>query len=201
MLKVGLTGSIAVGKSYVCDILEENGCAVLDADQTARDVVKRGTPGLAGIVDAFGDSVLTSEGDLDRSALGRIVFRDDTQRQLLNSILHPLIIEAQDSWLREREAEGKASVAVIDAALMIESGSYKRFDKLVVVWCDSDIQLQRLMDRDSIGKEEALRKIGSQMTQEEKKSYANYLIDTSEGFSSTRGNTEKVLGLLLEIDG
>src|SRR5438034_11821283 len=105
MLKVGLTGSIAVGKSFVCDVFRELGCQVLDADKIAREVVSGGTPGLSTIVEKFGEKVLKSDGELDRSKLGAIVFAEEKKRKLLNSIVHPLVIEEQDKWLRERERE------------------------------------------------------------------------------------------------
>ena len=122
MLKVGLTGSIAVGKSFVCSVFSELGCHVLDADITAREVVMPGTRGLASVVEHFGHEVITENGTLDRSKLGAIVFADESKRTLLNSIVHPLVIEAQDAWLRERESEDPGGIAIIDAALMIESG-------------------------------------------------------------------------------
>lgn len=192
MLKVGLTGSIAVGKSYVCSILGELGCHVLDADQTARDVVKPGTEGLEQIVEEFGYDVLTSFGDLDRKKLGAIVFSDEKKRELLNLIVHPLVIKAQDRWIHEREEIDPEGIVVVDAALMIESGGYRRFDKLIVVWCDAAIQLQRLMLRDDLTEEEAQKRIDSQMSQEEKKGYADHLIDTSHGFDDTRKQTVEV---------
>ena len=179
MLKVGLTGSIAVGKSYVCKLLAADGFEVLDADQTARDVVKKGAKGLEKVVEAFGEEVLTSGGELDRKALGKIVFADDEKRQLLNSILHPLIISAQDVWMRQLKKEKPDSIGVVEAALMIESGSYKRFDEIVVVWCDQDVQISRLMKRDGISRRDAVQKISAQMSQDEKKNYASVLIDTS----------------------
>jgi dephospho-CoA kinase len=186
MLKVGLTGSIAVGKSYVCRVFRELGCDVLDADQTAREVVRAGTEGLRQIVSYFGESVLQANGELDRAKLGSIVFADREKLEKLNSIVHPLVFEAQDQWLKDREAENPNGIAIIDAALMIESGGYKRFDKLIVVWCEPAIQLERLMARESITQAEAMRRIETQMPQEEKKKYANYLIDTSKGYEDTR---------------
>src|SRR5437868_12894663 len=143
MLKVGLTGSIAVGKSFVCDVLRGCGIHVLDADQTARDVVAPGTKGLAGIVEAFDYEILQPDGSLDREKMAKLVFADETRRKLLNSIVHPLVIEAQDRWIRDREAKDAGGIAVVDAALMIESGGYKRFDKLIVVWCRPELQLAR----------------------------------------------------------
>ena len=186
MLKVGLTGSIAVGKSFVCSVLRELGCHVLDADVTAREVVAKGTPGLAAIVREFGEGVLTEAGDLDRKKLGAIVFADADKRQKLNSIVHPLVIEAQDRWISDVEKTDSDGIVVIDAALMIESGGYKRFDKLIVVWCNSAIQLERLMRRDGLSESEAKERVAAQMPQDEKKKFADLLIDTSAGFEDTR---------------
>jgi dephospho-CoA kinase len=192
MLKVGLTGSIAVGKSYVCACLRELGAFVLDADQTAREVVARGSKGLALIAEKFGAEVLTESGELDRASMGAIVFADERKRELLNSIVHPLVIEAQDAWLAEKERENERGVAVIDAALMIESGGYKRFTKLIVVWCEPQIQLQRLMLRNNLSEAEARKRIKAQMPQEEKKRYADFLIDSSGGFENTKQQTIEV---------
>ncbi len=189
MLKVGLTGSIAVGKSYVCEIFRELGTFVLDADQTAREVVEPKSEGLRLIVENFGREVLLPNGELDRIKLGAIVFVDEAKRQLLNSIAHPLITEKQDEWLWYIGRENENAICVIDAALMIESGGYNRFEKLIVVWCESKIQLQRLMLRNNLSKEEALRRIRSQMPQEEKKRYADFLIDTSGSFEAVRKQT------------
>ena len=192
MLKVGLTGSIAVGKSYVLEILRELGAFVLDADQTAREVVAPGSKGLALIAEKFGRDVLTDAGELDRAKMGALVFADEARRQLLNSIVHPLVFEAQDAWLAEKESENPRGIAVIDAALMIESGGYKRFTKLIVVWCEPEIQLQRLMLRNNLSEAEALKRIKAQMPQEEKKRFADFLIDTSGGFENTRKQTIEV---------
>jgi dephospho-CoA kinase len=192
MLKVGLTGSIAVGKSYVCEVLRELGAFVLDADQTAREVVEPKTRGWQLIVENFGQTVLQSDQTLDRAKLGEIVFADEAKRQLLNSIVHPLVFEAQNKWLAEREAENPKGIAVIDAALMIESGGYKRFEKLIVVWCQPEIQLNRLMERNNLAQAEAEKRIQAQMPQQEKKRFADYLIDTSAGFETTRTQTVEI---------
>ena len=193
MLRVGLTGSIAVGKSFVLRTFRELGCAVLDADRVAREVVEPGTTGLARIVDAFDESILRPDGSLDRGKLGSIVFADEKKRLLLNSIIHPLVFEVQDKWLSQREAEDPDGIAIVDAALMIESGGYRRFDKLIVVWCEPDLQLQRLMARDSLDRPEAEKRIAAQMSQAEKKSYADFLIDTSRGYEDARRQTAEVL--------
>jgi dephospho-CoA kinase len=192
MLRAGLTGSIAVGKSFVSSVFAELGCHVLDADRTAREVVAPGSIGLHAIADEFGSEVLQPDGALDRAKLGAIVFGDETKRARLNEILHPLIIAAQDDWMRQREREDARGTGMVDAALMIESGSYKRFDKLIVVHCRAELQLERLVKRDGLTVAEAGRRIAAQMPQEEKKKFADYLIDTSNGFAEARAQASAV---------
>ena len=199
MLRVGLTGSIGVGKSFVTSIFEELGCHVLDADLTAREVVMPGTPGLQAITREFGEEILNTDGTLDRKRLGALVFADENRRQRLNHILHPFIIARQDEILREWEREDPEGIGIVDAALMIESGGYKRFDKLIVVHCRPEVQLERLMLRDKLSRDEALRRINSQMPQEEKQKFADYLIDTSDGYESTRAQTEAVNQKLIRV--
>jgi dephospho-CoA kinase len=198
MLRVGLTGSIAVGKSFVSGVLAGLGCHVLDADETAREVVEPDSPGLQEVVATFGDNVLKGDGTLDRSALGALVFADANKRAILNSILHPYIIAQQDERLREWEALDPNGISIVDAALMIESGGYKRFDKLIVVHCRTDVQLERLMTRDNLTRSEAERRIAAQMLQEEKKKFADYLIDTSDGFEAARERAAEVYSRLRE---
>jgi dephospho-CoA kinase len=192
MLRVGLTGSIAVGKSFVTSVFAELGCRVLDADQTAREVVLPGAPGLEALVKAFGEEVLRDNGTLDRERMASLVFADEEKRQRLNNILHPFIIARQDEILREWEIEDPDGIGIVDAALMIESGGYKRFDKLIVVHCRPEVQLERLMLRNGISLAEAQRRIDSQMPQQEKQKFADYLIDTSDGFEPARKRTFEV---------
>ena len=199
MLHVGLTGSIGVGKSFVASVFEELGCHVLDADHTAREVVMPDTPGLAAITHEFGEEILNPDGTLNRKQLGALVFADESRRQRLNHLLHPFIIARQDEIMREWEAEDPNGTGIIDAALMIESGGYKRFDKLIVVHCRPEVQLERLMLRDKLSRDEALRRINSQMPQEEKLRFADYLIDTSDGFDSTRAQIISVHQQLIRV--
>jgi dephospho-CoA kinase len=199
MLRVGLTGSIGVGKSFVSGVLAELGCRVLDADETAREVVEPGSVALRDVVAAFGAEFLKDNGSLDRSRLGALVFADSDKRTKLNSILHPYIIAKQDERLREWEAIDPQGIAIVDAALMIESGGYKRFDKLIVVHCRPEVQLRRVMERNNLSRDEAEKRIGAQMSQEEKKRFADYLIDTSDGFEAARKRTAEVYGELRAI--
>jgi dephospho-CoA kinase len=186
LLKIGLTGSIAVGKTFVTEVFRELGCFVLDADRTAREVVSPGTIGWRQIVENFGASVLASDGQIDRAKLGAIVFADAEKRLLLNSIVHPLVFDRQNEWLAQIEAENPQVIAIIDAALMIESGGYKRFDKIIV-------------KRNNFSRAEAEQRIAAQMSQEEKKRYADFLIDSSEGFDETKRQIEDVFKKLAAL--
>jgi len=199
MLRVGLTGSIAVGKSYVASVFAELGCHVLDADETAREVVLPGSPGLTAVANAFGEEVLNPDGTLNRQQLGALVFADEEKRQQLNYLLHPFIIARQDEILREWESADPDGIGIVDAALMIESGGYKRFDKLIVVHCRPEVQLERLMLRNGLTREEAQRRINSQMPQEEKQKFADYLIDTSDGYELARARTLDVYKQLRQL--
>jgi len=199
MLRVGLTGSIAVGKSFVGSVFVELGCHLLDADKTAREVVKPGTEGLKLIVDEFGPEVLQADGTLDRKAVGAIIFANPEKRQRLNAILHPRIIERQDEMLHRWEEKDAHGIGIVDAALMIESGGYRRFDKVIVVHCRPEVQLERLMLRQGLSLEEARTRIDSQMPQAEKQKFADYLIDTSDGFELTRKRTKEVYDQLSQI--
>jgi dephospho-CoA kinase len=201
MLRVGLTGSIAVGKSFVASVFAELGCHVLDADQTAREVVLPGAPGLKAVVEAFGEKILNPDGTLNRQRMAELVFADEEKRQKLNHILHPFIIARQDEILREWEKEDPDGIGIVDAALMIESGGYRRFDKLIVVHCRPEVQLERLMLRNGLARDEAQRRIDSQMPQAEKQKFADYLIDTSDGFELTRQRTVEIYKDLLRLAG
>ncbi len=199
MLKVGLTGSIAVGKSFVAETFSEMGCYVLDSDQSAREVVEPNTKGWKAIVENFGVEIIRLDKTIDREKLGAIVFADEKKRQLLNSIVHPLVFEKHEQWLQDIEKKDVDAIAIIDAALMIESGSYKRFDKIIVVWCEAEIQIQRLMRRNSFNRSEAIKRINAQMSQDEKKNHADFLIETSKGYEETRKIVKEVYDLLTFI--
>jgi len=186
MLKVGLTGSIAVGKSYVLSVLAQLGCVTFDADKIAHLVMERGRPAYDDIVREFGETVLAVDGSIDRKKLGAIVFGDEGRRRRLNEIVHPRVIEEQNRLLAEAEARNPNGIVVIDAALMIESGGYKRFDKLIVVYCDRDTQIERLIRRADITRQEAEQRLAAQMSSEEKLRYADYRINTDGTFEETR---------------
>jgi dephospho-CoA kinase len=199
MLKIGLTGSIAVGKSFVVSVLKDLGCAVFDADKIAHSVMTPGKAAYLDIVNEFGEGVLADDRTIDRAKLGAIVFADAARRQRLNEIVHPRVIEEQNRLLADIEAANPNGIAIIDAALMIESGGYKRFDKLIVVFCDRETQIERLMQRNHISREDAERRIAAQMPSEEKRKYADYEIDTTGTFEEVRERTRQVYNTLLTL--
>ena len=192
MLRVGLTGSIAVGKSFVSGVLAGLGCHVVDSDELARKVVEPGTEGLRKVAGAFGAGIIREDGTLDRAALGAVVFGGEEKRALLNSILHPLIMAEQDALLNEWEQEDPRGVGIVDAALLVESGGFRRFDKLIVVHCRPEVQLERLMRRNGLSREDALARINAQLPQAEKLKHADFAVDTSGSFEETRARVGEV---------
>ncbi len=197
MLKVGLTGGIATGKSFILSVFRELGCEVIDADLVAHQVMEPGRPAFDEIVAHFGEDVIGHDGKLDRGRIGALVFADRAQREKLNSIVHPRVFEAQAEWFSEIEGRNPDAIAVVDAALMIETGSWRRFDKLIVAWCAPELQLQRLIQRNSLTEEQARARIAAQMPSDEKLKFADYAIDTSRGFADTRSQVEAVYRQLL----
>lgn len=199
MLRVGLTGGIASGKTYVVGLLREFGCEVLDADVTAHEVMKPGQPAFAEILAHFGREILDAEGRIDRARLGAIVFADAEARAKLNAIVHPRVYEAQAQWLAAVAAQDPDGIAVIDAALMIETGSWRRFDRIVVVHCQPEIQLERLMQRNHLAREAAMARILAQLPTAEKLRHADFAIDTSAGFEETRRQVTALYRQLREL--
>jgi dephospho-CoA kinase len=195
MLKVGLTGGIACGKTVVRRRLEERGIPTLDADAVVHRLLQAETDVTRRIAETFGETVIAPDGSVDRKALGGIVFADEEARKKLNSIVHPGVWREVERFFDERE---KASdpVAVVDAALMIETGSYRRYDRLVVVHCRPELQLERLMARDGLSREDAERRIRSQMPIEQKLPFADFLVDTSGTIEETLKRTDDLASRL-----
>lgn len=186
-LLVGLTGGIATGKSTVSMMFAHLGAKIVDADLLAREVVMPGQPAHAEIVREFGPDVLQEDGSLDRKRLGAIVFADSTKRKRLEEITHPAIYRRQQRILSVYDEEGFQGIVIWDAALLIESGSARGMDRVVVVVADPATEFERLMKRDGFAQEEARRRIASQMPLAEKVKVADYVIDNS----GTRAETER----------
>ena len=175
---IGLTGGIASGKTSVALMLEQLGAAVVDADLLAREVVQPGEQALDQIVAAFGTGVLNGDGSLNRAALAEIVFSDPAARRVLESITHPAIRARADQKLAALREQGVPAVFYV-APLLIEAGNSARVDEIWVVYLDRESQLARLMARDSLDRDAALRRIASQMPMEEKRKLGRVVIDNS----------------------
>lgn len=196
MLTVALTGGIACGKSVVAKILEEKGCFVQSADLIAHELLNPGTPAWEEVAAHFGPGVLNPDKTVNRGKLGSIVFADEKELRRLNAIIHPRVLEKEEDAIRDLESKGRTGIYVSEAALTIEAGFQKRFDKIVVVFCAEDVQIQRLMARDGIGRPEALRKIRSQMPVRQKLEYADYTVDTSGPLAETVEQAERLFAQL-----
>ncbi len=186
-LLVGLTGSIATGKSTVSQMFAHLGARVIDADLLAREVVMPGQPAYTKIVDTFGPGVVQESGHLDRKALGAIVFTDGARRKRLEEITHPAIRMHQQRILSALEEEAFEGIVIWDVALLFESGEVDRMDRVVVVYSDPETERARLMARDGSSEADASLRIASQMPITEKAKRADHVIDNS----GTRAHTER----------
>ncbi|MHC9540219.1 MAG: dephospho-CoA kinase [Vulcanimicrobiota bacterium] len=192
-MRIGVTGGIASGKSFVASILEGLGAFVVDADEVYHGLIKKGMPLFNGIVARWGDAVL-EDGHLDRKRLGAIVFREPDERRYLEEITHPVIITAIEEQLQEA---GNAP-AVLVAPLLLEAGQKHLVDRIWLVIADSEVRISRLMARETLSREDALQRIGSQMTDEEKMKQASEIIDNN---GTPEETTEQVKKLWERVKG
>ena len=186
MYRIGLTGSIATGKSTVTNMLKELGAFVIDCDKTARDVVAPGTRGLAKIEAAFGKDAVAADGSMDRVYIGDLVFRNPEMKKRLENILCPLMFEAMDAELLRLERAGATPVVFLDMPLLYEVKYDSYVDEVWLVYVPFEVQLSRLMKRNGYTKEEALLRIHSQISVDKKKSLAQQVIDNSGTLEDTK---------------
>ncbi|CAB4196752.1 CoaE Dephospho-CoA kinase [uncultured Caudovirales phage] len=194
MITVGLTGNIACGKSTISKTFKQHNIPVIDADIIARQVVEQGTIGLYSITAKFGKEYLCSDGTLDRAKLGKLVFSNKLAMDELNLIMGPLIDE--ESEYQIAQAHKTNDIVVYDAALIIENGHSTRYNPLIVVSCPIEIQLARLMKRNSLTRDEAMARICSQIPTAEKIKFADYVIDSSSTIENSRTQTEQIISNL-----
>ena len=185
---IGLTGGIACGKSSVADFFRERGVPVIDADQLAREAVQPGSPALEQIAALFGTDLLTADGELDRGRMGALVFADAEKRKQLEGILHPQIRRLADERIAQAVTTGHCRLIYM-APLLIEAGVSDRVDEIWVVTVTDEIQLSRLMARDSLSREQAQQRVASQMPLAEKTGHGKIIIDNS----GTPQQTERLL--------
>jgi len=200
MLRVGLTGNIASGKTNARRVFAELGVHTVDADEIAHDLLMPGNDVYAKVVEAFGSGILDPDGMICRKRLGDIIFSDSEKRALLNSLVHPAV--RVEVWRRIEELEvlHATGIVMVDAALLVETGSYKNYDRLVVVYCEPALQLDRLMRRGGLTLEEAVARISAQMPVAEKLKVAHFCVDTSGTLSSTRQQIEEVHRALVLLE-
>ena len=197
MIVIGLTGGIASGKSTVSGELSRQGVPIFDADQNARDAVAKGSKGLAMVVEAFGNEYLTVEGELNRPKVSELVFRDKQALKTLEGILHKIVWENAEGFLKEQQEQG-AKLAVLDVPLLIETGWHKQVDKVWLVAVSRQQQIERAMLRSGMTEAEVVARINSQMPLEEKRKYADVVLDNSGRLEQTlaqvQGELKKLLG-------
>ena len=192
MVKVGLTGGICTGKTTVGRMFVDLGCRLVDSDRITHELFEPGEMVYEAVVAEFGRRIQDDEGRIDRSVLGEIVFNNRDRRQRLNDLVHPAVIERQKEFLQRVGAEDPVSVAIVDAALMIEVGTYKNYDRVVVVTCTPDQQRQRLGERFPLSDDEIEARISSQMPLDQKAGYADFVIDNSGPLEETRRQVGEV---------
>lgn len=199
---IGLTGNIGSGKSTVSRRLRELGAEVMDTDQVSRDVVAPGTQGLNEIVNAFGPEILTPEGSLDRGKMGSIVFADSKAMKRLESIIHPRIKQVVEDRIREyKSGRGDSPALVIEVPLLFESGWHGYMDEVWLVTVAPDVQLQRIMSRDKLTREQALNRMNSQMPQERKIKLAQKIINNSGPIEETIARVDALWRELIKNTG
>jgi dephospho-CoA kinase len=197
VIKVGLTGGIATGKSYVVGQLRSAGIPVVDADVLARDAVAHGSAGLAAVVERFGSEVLTTSGDLDRSSLGRLIFSDEAARRDLEAIVHPFVRRGIAEFFDRLPAD--VSLAVADIPLLFETHQERRFDKVVVVACARETQIERVISRDGLSREDAERRVAAQLPIEEKVRRAEHVVRTDGTYAETDAQVAALLDQLRSV--
>lgn len=195
--RVGLTGSIASGKSTVARRLKDRGIPVIDLDKVGHEVLRRRHEAFEPVVAEFGHDILGPDGEIDRKKLGVVVFHDPEARERLNRIMHPKIREEEARRVQAMAEDGVPAV-VTEAALLTETGQKKRFDFFVVVGCDPEIQVARLRKRDGSTEEEARKRIDAQLSFEQKKAEADWVIDTSGEKEKTFAETDRLAEEILK---
>jgi dephospho-CoA kinase len=199
MFVCGLTGGIAAGKSVVSRRLAERGAAHVDADQLAREVVAPGTPGLEAVRRRFGDHVLTRAGELDRPALGALVFSDRAARRDLEAITHPAVRELSRRRMAEAVVDDPARVVVYDVPLLVETRGAAEFDVVVVVHAPRDVRIERLVSLRGMTREEAVRRVDAQADDAARLAVADLVVDSSTSLEATLARADEVSEVLRSL--
>jgi dephospho-CoA kinase len=198
-MKIGLTGGIASGKNFVAGLFAERGCYTIDADEVARIVMRPGEIAYLQIVEKFGQPILLPDGDIDRTALRSMIIADKSKKLLLESIVHPAVIQYIDKWYKTIKGTDDKAIAIHHAPLLLEAGGAKNHDVIVLVWCSEDTQKKRLAERGHPPYEDAIALMKSQMPAEEKLKYAHHVINNDGTPVDTAAEVDRVLNLIKMI--
>lgn len=196
MLKVGLTGGLACGKSFVGEELARLGCLLIQADDLGHEVLLPGGEAYDGVVREFGSEILTGAGEIDRKALAAKVFGAPERLAKLNALVHPPVVRREDALIADYAAGHPDGIAVVEAAILIETGSWKRFDRIILVTCSEEQQIERAMRRQGAVLEDVRARLGRQMPLDEKRKFAHFVIDTSGEKQETLRQTREVYDAL-----
>jgi len=199
MLRVGLTGGLASGKTFVGNALADLGCYLIEADKLGHQVMLPGGEAYEAILREFGPGVLDAEGRISRRKLSGIVWADPERLEKLNSLVHPPVREREESRMAEIAQADAGAIVVVEAAILVETGRYKDFDRLIVVTCSSGQQMERALERGSYNKEEILARMSRQLPLEQKLLVADYVIDTSGEKEATLEQVRKVYSSLRSL--
>ncbi len=196
VLKVGLTGGYASGKSFVAAQFANLGCHVIYADKLGHQVLEPGGEAYAQTVAAFGPGILAPDGAIARKELAAIVFEDSALLAQLNSFVHPAVFRLEDQLLHRFAEQDPSGIALIEAAILIETGSYRSCERVILTACSEATQIARGMSRDGLTREQVLARLAKQMPLEEKKRYANYIVDTDGPKEQTIQQVNRIFELL-----
>jgi dephospho-CoA kinase len=199
MLRVGLTGGLASGKSFVGHALADLGCYLIEADKLGHEVMMPGAEAYEAIVREFGPSILDAEGGISRRKLSGIVWQNPELLEKLNSLVHPPVQEREEVRMAEIARADPRAIVVVEAAILVETGRYKSFDRLIVVTCAPEYQMERALERGSYNREEILARLSRQLPLEEKLRVADYVIDTSGSKETTLEQVRTVYGQLRSL--
>ena len=192
MIRAGLTGGLASGKSFVGQTLEGLGCRVVRADDLGHRVLAPGGEVFGAVVAEFGADILAEDGGIDRKRLAALVFGDPARLAVLNSLVHPAVFRLEEEFIEGVRRADPSAIVVVEAAILIETGSYRRFDKLILVVCREEQQIERAVARDGVTPGEARARRARQMPREEKRRYADFVIDSSGSKENTIEQTRAV---------
>ena len=199
MLRVGLTGGLASGKSFVGHALADLGCHLIEADELGHQVLLPGGEAYDAVVNEFGEAILDPDRYIDRRKLSALVWDNPERLAKLNSLVHPPVIARQQRTMEEIARRDSQAIVVVEAAILVETGSYKRFDRLIVVVCTVEQQMERAMKRGTYTREEVLARLGRQLPLEEKVRVAHYVIDTSGSKENTLEQVRNVYNSLRSL--